>query len=382
MIQLYFGGISIGCCGVLTCILSPKRKDRFHLWAIIYFGFIALMVAKSKNNYIDIINYRYLFEGMRSIIPNNVTDAGFYTIVGICKYVFGFSFQQTKAFILIVALLLLFRILLKYMSDLSLFFICYFSYFMFLDGEQLRNFLAFMIILNGLDFLLQGGKRNTIFFIVAIVIASTIHLMSVLFLLFLLIKMDSIKIIRYLIFPYILIALALFRYGGVFNSIAGIAGIFINRSAQEKLFTYAASTTNMGAFIPLFLFSVVTYLVWWAKKTQRLEEIDYANCFQIKQGIIYSEKHNSYTFLADKIMHLQLVGYLMFPLCILNLTFYRYIRNIALIDVIFLCGCFNGSRNKNRKVLFLVSCVMIIFFFRFWDFSLYSDWNEFVACYF
>lgn len=163
---------------VIIGLICGKSK----MMRIIMIGYIGVVIALNSYNP-DYLSYVLIYQK-----PSTAKEEiGFRFLCGIANRV-GLSYDQFHFIIVVLGLILLIRgtnwlFKMENVRATNYYLVSYMFYPMMMDVVLLRSFLSTCIILYGFHFLLQ--KRRG-FYIATVLVASTIHISSLFFLLFLL----------------------------------------------------------------------------------------------------------------------------------------------------------------------------------------------------
>lgn len=188
------------------------------------------------------------------------------------------------------------------------------SYLIILSAEQLRYFLAFVVFVVGLSILLYSSyKFKKIFFSLSVLLAASIHLSFLVYLVFLISSFSKKEIsVR----EKIIVCLTILFCFIVFlnsNQIPGLSQI-LESVDNDKVMVYMTQSTNLGFLYPFVLHFSSIFLSLWALRLT-----------------IKSNDEESIQVIRN-VYKLNLLVVLFFPLFMLQLTFYRLARNMLLVN--------------------------------------------------
>lgn len=295
--------ISIASSMYLRKKISGGKIAKLAFYVCIFF-----FIMNSALNIPDAENYNifYNYVGLLDTSP-------LYDLVQTPFTRIGVTFPVFKA-ILYVSFFFLLSVYFRKINVNSfyVFFLMLLSVF-FTNAIQIRNFCAMCVLTIGLIFLLKGGKFSRILFLILIVIASLFHSSFIAYTVFLIPLPKKAKFRKYLLMSYFLLFIAaytiLFFNKDVLIDILMLFGSY----EKDKISFYSSSITNLGPWI-VFIGQIYTIIMFYFCY-KRIEHLD--------------------TDVASLIENTLFVNILSIPLCglsLLNLTFYRLIRNIVLIN--------------------------------------------------
>jgi hypothetical protein len=263
---------------------------RSKLIAILDSVFLIIAIGYRTTGY-DLYNY-YLEYSSASMI--SVKQANFVGYYWLMKYAqkFGLTFENFVLLVAVISVLLLFvgiyRINKENMAfAYSLFLIYPFGH----EGIQMRTFLADVLVLIAVSFLLKPKKNKkgqvinwTIYFIVCIY-ASTIHTLALFFIAIglmyvLLPKISTWKSLLISLISYILI-----KQGVLSN----LVGFFLT---TNKLDHWLEENTSMGAWLAVFLTLVIWFLLrilitWCINNSEGVKKLYLENVLKFSELSIF-----------------------------------------------------------------------------------------------
>src|SRR5699024_6560718 len=95
---------------------------------------------------------------------------------------------------------LVFSTINRYSPNIQFVYFFYMLYPLFMDAVQMRNYLAFSLVAFSIRYLIEDFKYKRTKYIIFVLLASTIHITSLMYLLLLLTTLKNRKIIYYYIF--------------------------------------------------------------------------------------------------------------------------------------------------------------------------------------
>ncbi len=374
----------IGLC--LFGMLYERRYSKYTGWihAAILILCVVFMAHGNAEKY-DLVNYATTYANIQ-----NGQSISSYTDIGyawLCKTfgLMGFNFYQFRVVLFAVGLLLIFHTIRRYTRAACFFFLFYMCHSMLMDAGQIRNFLGTAIIVFALPYLLEDGKKNLVIYIVCVVLAALIHFSMCVYLAFAFLRAGRgiLKYLRIVVPVCIVIGYYIFRTGAL-NQIIAYAVAFINDSASDKLSSYLSATTRLG-----FLGPTIVYVGFAAaiRYFNRMEE--YHGSSVVRKAdmnrelkLVIKDEVICIDDFMRKTEYINYIGLLFLLFSILNLTFYRLVRNICVFDWIYFAVMYQAvETKKKRRTIFGIGIVLLVGWL-IWDFYFYLGSNVIGEVYF
>lgn len=282
--------------------------------------------------------YEAMYENQYELLIDVFKYEGGYDVLMLISNLWGFNFQEFLIIISAFILLSLFRFLLvfsKFPPIVALFFM--FALFP-LQYVLLRNFLAFAIVLHGMISLLKDAKYKYIKYVLAVLIACTIHISSFFYLLFLPAFFKK-KIAPKNI--YILVALTLILFILSLNLISAI----IDLSPKERNLVYDTG------FFQFLLYSL----------------IQIANLYFISHFLHKKDDPNSSDFdiMNKNILYVNILMLFLIVLYFKTGIFIRILINVSFINMVFITNQFRYQKYNTDWNKILIFLYLIFNFFMF-----------------
>lgn len=134
--------------GLVTACLAffLKNKKISLLSAVILF--LLLTSVRTGN---DVTNYLNAYNRIESDYEFHIMDEPLYKFTELTVKSFGFDFYWFKAILTLIAFLLLYNVIKRYTDNFGFILLHYYIYFLFVDCQQFRNFLALTILIVAID---------------------------------------------------------------------------------------------------------------------------------------------------------------------------------------------------------------------------------------
>lgn len=327
-----------------------KAKRYFNKKNIVFILLVLLswIIYSTNTNNPD---YSLLQQRYYSVYPQYFVTKPLYGLLVLLFNLLHLPYSLFVCITSLFAIILLARYIYRHSSKKEFVWILYLFYPFLLDVVQTTNFLSFVIVLQGLDYLAVYNKKAIMKYIAIIIIASLIHPSSILYLLFLLAyipKMTVNKIlgIDALIILFLLgciLLVPLLKYVDILNGII----------SQLSYYLVFSPSYIMGTI--LYLMLVIFLLV---------------TCLFLKFKIT-----NSWKDLGDDYQLKVLFVMLCFvPLLLVGSEFVRYIRNMWIVAYCYLSGSF-ALKGPDKYIFILVSIVIcsILFYKELFIFGNYFE---------
>lgn len=308
---------------------------------LIHYALIIFMWILFWGNYFnsDLLNYKYLYD---NIIEGG---SGFTTsqigLVFLMKQLSRARIQYYQ-FIMITSffsLLLIANTVHRYAKNPQLVFILYFIYPFMLDIVQIKHFFAMSIVIFCFKYLEKNSKIDKLKFILGIILASSFHLISVIFLP--LIIVDKIRIKWLFVFVAFLFTITVpMVYSNYFYK------FIINFINEDRIKSYFDNRANYGFVLQYTIQIFILILI-------------YASNLLLKT----KDKYKLFSLNMLKV-NIYLIS--LFPVYMINGTFERGFRMIAILNYIVFSNAILFSK-KNEKIL----NIFILFVFSFFMFLYY-----------
>lgn len=320
---------------------SIRKKLIFvALWiaAWILFGF------NTSNG--DYANYENAYNNFAIGINDNYFEKGFALIIQLFVWL-KFSYP---AFLIVISAITLFIFTksLNYLTNnRALTFLCFIIYPFAFDIVQYRNFLAFSIVLYGLHFLLKEkvAKEDIICYILAVLIASSIHSSMLIYMAFLFVLIGKIKQVAILFLTLFICVFIVIVKGLIPYNILTALGL-------DKFIRYDIDG-SYSTFIQYFC----VYAFWMALSLFKYYKVD-----RTKKLLTVNEQ----TTVATKTLKLLFICIFFLPFILMNGTSARFIRNTYVIFYSFLLTR-NGKKTNKKNlwyfIIFVALLLTILFIF-------------------
>ncbi|PJK16919.1 hypothetical protein CQS04_07130 [Chryseomicrobium excrementi] len=322
--------IIIGIILLLLLIITTFLKGKSRTLSVAMLSYMWILLWGNIENP-DLENYQFLYEyvGLNGI-GFQTSQIGLIFIIKIALY-FGLSYTQFLALFSSIALFLIYITVEKHSKKPQIVYVLYFIYPFLLDLIQIKHFLAMSLVIFSINFLLKKTKKDLLIFFVIIAVASSIHIISIVFIFIpFVINMSEYKLIK-TISIWVLIATP-FAYTNIFLN------ILILFVPSERIAHYFENRAEFGFLIQYFIQLSLLAGVFYSKK------------YLTKIGIV-----NQLDMIIYK-LNIYLIG--LFPFYIVNGTFERGFRIIMIFNFIIFSNVYFSLPRKSK----VISLMVIIIF--------------------
>lgn len=330
---------------IFFIVLSNYKKDS--KWFAFFLFFIMWLLFALNTNNADYKSYELMYQGYS--ISN---DIGFNKIIELFNY-YSLSHRIFLMLVSFICLSSIVSIIRLYTDNIACVMGLYFIFPFLLDVTQIRNCISMVIVLYGMKYLIIEKKQSILKYVCCILIASTVHITSIFYLLLLLSKLESTIKLSILIFSTSIV-LALTSLTNILPRIASLAGV-------DKFVFWFLSRAEFGFFIPMFIQSIGFLLIYLVYSNEK-------KCFEIDivRDVISIDRNCFFK--------VNIVLFLLFPLYIYNGTFFRLYRNILVVNYCYFAS--NIILLKTSVFGYFIKCLYFLYvLFLFYYFIINTNFN-------
>lgn len=322
-------------------------------------GFIVLlciiMGANTKNP--DYFSYRSLY-----FMGSFTGELGFLIIIKIFNF-FNIEYFVFRLVWTLVGFALIHQTLIKLTENHSAYYVLYAIFPFFIDAVQIRNFMVMAIFIFAFPYLIEDDYKGKIKYSIAILIASSIHYVSIVYLLFLLINVlkNNLKIRNlYIAFVAVLILISLNHdlYSIIIKTIFSTFAL-----VYSQIGYYGNVLTRFGYLfywvIQVGFIVLVNAILRQLKKNQENELDTSPSILKGKSVTLnYIQKFCTVVLWAD------LISIIFLPTYVIHSLFFRLFRNLIPLNYMAIIGSlkFLTGDNKIRRnipiILILLSLML------------------------
>ena len=323
---------------VFANFISTLLKGRGKLFFYMLLILMWVLFWGSYDN-ADYLNYKTLYDYVSSTGMGYPTSQFGFVIMMKLVSSLGLEYHHFLMILSFVGMYLITNTVKKYTNKPQLVYLLYFIHPFLLDVVQVKHFFAMSIIIYCFRYLEQDGTKNNIKYILGILIAFSIHSISIIFLPLLFIKKMKISRLYLIVIMVLTIGVPL-AYTNVFQIIASKFVPF------QRIAIYFDNRAKYGFLVQCFIQSIIFLMVYYSK--------------------LILEKRKESNKYVELIYRINLYLIMLFPLYIINGTFERAFRIIMIPNYIVFSKLYSSSK-KSEKVVILVGIFMFVIalFFRY-----------------
>lgn len=318
---------------------KPQIERNSHLIIELLLLTATFLLLTDNRTGVDIINYRNWYIRDEIVAGREVL----YTLLRNAAHASGMSFYMFRAIMSFVSGLIPIIFLRKERLNIAFFLAIYLPSLLFLDSMQFRNQVAVCIIVLGTIYLIKKDDiKHKIVFFLFVILAMQFHTSSIMFLVFLPVCSKHKKTWDKVFFVsgILLFAVAIINHRTV--PLIDILYSRILSSGDTRLYNYG-SGHNIYLF-PTAVHIITTILCdyslrWWSEEKKDSRSFQYQ----------YAQFINS----ANKMF------FIFVPFVLMNTTFYRFLRNIFVFNIIAIGFSYTNCRNSSQRLLMFLGLLGI-----------------------
>lgn len=265
----------------------------------------------------------------------------------------GLSYQQFLIILSFICLLILYQSLKKYSGNILLVIMLYCIFPFVLDCIQIRSFLAELIVLYSLRYLITNKRGNSCKYFVGILIATSMHYFAAIYLILLISKLPFKKKQMIAYFGVIIVLVMVVSY-------TDFIPIMVNKVLHSnKVYENFINRARFGFIIPCF-YQFVSFVIFW---------IGYKKCIELNnETLVITMRH----YALNVLFRINVLMFILFPFYIFTFNFFRVYRVILIINYIVIgnvlkyCKFMQWKSYKLYKIIAIsyVVCLSIIYILR------------------
>lgn len=318
-----------------------KKRNKFVFFIALCLIFIFMTFNNAGRDIVPYMTaYKQIGEAasLKHALTITYMDKG-YALLMFFAHKFGFNFYAFRSVLMLICLTLLVSTIKYYKANPNLIIAIYMGYLFLFDTIQIRNFVAECIILFATRYLL-GKRQSVLKYLLCICVATSVHLVSIIYSGFVLVRFIKKKsTYTNIVFCGILLfCVGLFIRPQLGKIVDMVSVLFGGRSAG-----YQGSTSR---FYPIFTAILYLYPIYLMKRWQKT-----IDSVEVKKRIDYIVRIKS-------ILSILLIA------CWLNNNYYRIFRNLCMLDAIGLALVYKYSKNNvvAKETLFRLIGIFICWF--------------------
>lgn len=330
-------------------IRNKKSNAVFYL----SFLFIVLFSAGLQQGH-DYNNY-YNSYVSRDIFHSYAIGFGFIENIAINL---NFDFRLFYSFSVIFSTILIFFVVKKSNTDFHFFTVVYMLYYIFLNA-QLKNQIGLSFFLLGIYCLYRLKRINGILLFLAFtLLAASFHPVFLLYFIFVLVRFKRLnKVIRFLSVVSVIAIIVSFVFKEI-GFVKTMGSYFLSMLGESRYEDYFSTSTRFGALPIIIISLLMVYLSYFNQKNVLIDR-------RFERGFSRNES-------IQMVYYISLLSLLFVPLVTVNVTFYRIIRNLSLVVILFTVTFKSDVSSITCKKPYFVShlricSLMIVVLFFFFD---------------
>ena len=334
----------------LYCGLQYKSRINLPIFLLSFISIFLLIAGYRNTSGLSNDLYYYEFEYEKFLNGSlSQYEIGYRALMKLGGMVTD-DFYLFRSILIFLSLLLLFISTIRNAPSPHYVIALFSTYLVILSAEQFRYFIAFSLFVVAFNTLLFSDyKLKKLTSILYLGLASSIHFSFIIYFIFIILfKEKSVGINNERILAIVTFAFCtlIFING---NTIPGL-NFLISEIDDSKIQIYLSQKTEFG-FILIFLLHAASLLLsGWALKMSKN-----TNNEKISRKI--------------KLVHqINILSVLFFPLFMIQITFYRLVRNLLIFNYILISGIAVSKTIKlNYRILFLLLSWTSVFFWIYFD---------------
>lgn len=325
-----------------------SRKKQNSIFILISTAIIMLLLWVGNTEGPDIANYEMTYSRVSFVLKEKGSYQFIYYSVMWLLNSLGMTFYEYRFIITLVGLIILFICIRKFNTNIHLVIFMYLLTEFFLDGIQIRNFLAMSFLIIGIVILVERKKFWRLWYTFIIIVASLIHISFFVYLIFLFIPSSNYnkgKLIKVHGIVGLLLTLFILSFGRQLLDVLISLLIYVD---ARKVESYTQVSSNFGAIIPITLQLLGIFV----------SRHVYRNLSRLKQNKPNDKKIEKDCNVTKTFFWINLLSCYLIPFSIIEITFYRLIRNIVLINFITL-GIGKKYFKESNNILLIIIIYII-----------------------
>ena len=311
---------------------KTNRANRF-ISIISFIGLFVLIGGYRNESGLsnDISNLGYEFDSVLGG-GDSIYEGLFAYIIALGRYTA--DYYEWRYALSLVSLFLLFYSSYKWSKNPHLPIALFAAYLSVLSAEQLRNFLAMAVFQIGLVYYIfsPNKKRDKLIYVLTTLLASSIHTSFIIYIIIIFYETLLESRTKRIAFGVIIgiLCFGIFLGG---NNIGGLSTL-MNSINDNSFSVYLSTTTRFGFVLPIMLHLSVLYYLSVAQKVE-------------PDSVV-----------IRRMLTINTILMVVFPLYMIQLSFYRIERNILYVSYISIASAYNFSQRSNETSKFTFSYIL------------------------
>jgi hypothetical protein len=294
-------------------------------------------------------------------ITNIDSEVGFRLLIEIGNKI-GLTFFQFKLSLYIICFSLVYIGCRRYIKNGNYILSLYMLGALSPDLIQIRYFIATSIFIYAFHFLVEKSKYWFLKYCLCILVAATVHITSIFFLLFLLIRKRNFdKIAKWIFGLGITLSVISIIFG---NRFTWIQRIMESSIEDVRIEYYSQFAGEYGFLLDWFLITYMILLMLWATKVIRRS---------INAGINKESKQ-----FITSIYSINTLMIIIFPFLVLSNQYIRLFRSTLFLSILALTLLITLAKFQNKNERLLFNLATFIFFILFFFIKYFFSANQFI----
>lgn len=356
---IYLWIISISVCLIITVFPINNNTSFKRISISAYIGSFLefLLIAStfillvSNRSHSDMINYQHRYVVAFSL--DSFKEA-LYFYLRILSYNLGLNFFQFRNIMVFLCGSCAVYSIKKAGVKVSSVLLFYLPVIMFMDSIQFRNAICLYVLVLAIHLLKDGTKKNIILYSVVILLLSQIHTAFLFYFILLLLYIDEKrrkKILGLIILFSLLLGMVTFLNGNRVPFINQLFDLLLSES-DERIERYSTSA-KFGFLFPTMIHCfTLSFLLFFKKR------------------IVLNNKDESFVKVVIGLIE---CTFIIIPLMMMHMTYYRFIRNAYVISIIAFMILFREIKsNSVYKTLIFGGLIFISVLWGFFELQIYD----------
>lgn len=300
--------------------LARNRKKNVQ-WLLILTGVFIVFLWSGNNDGPDFYNYLDIYSSAETTIKST----GLYQIIYTSSMAFihrlGFTFYQYRIIVSSISIFFIYELLKRFKINISYFVFLYFPIMLFMDGIQIRNFLAIPFLILAFYYMSHKKRGWKVKCSAALLGAFFVHSSFIVYFIFLLIpskKYNENKLFKMHATVGGLFTVFLF----MFRSALGPIISFISIVDETRVAQYSGVQTGWGPLIPISMHLAAIGLSF------------YSMYIVNRSNVNNSRNRKEDAAIVRTVLWLNILSCYLLPFTLIQINYYRLVRNIFCIDLI------------------------------------------------
>ncbi len=322
-------------------LTTKGNNDYIYLFLTSIVFIIIFLLITSNRTGADIINYFNSYKYKHDILGREIL----YNSLKEYFYINDFTFFEFRAIITFFSGLLVYYTFVKLKVDIYLFSLLYMPMLLFIDSMQFRNSISMCILIFAIYTLISNKSIYTKYlFVLLIFVAAQIHTVYIFYLCLLFFDSKYEKVITKLVMIGTIILVIVTLVNGNKPPFIETIFSFVLSDNDDRLTRYL-TRGNLGFVLPTILHFFSIFMITILEQNKKSESINFyqSNLLNIVQWSNY-------------------ITLFFIPLTMMNMNFYRMLRNNFYLSLILVVGLIRTSNySKRTKLMTLVILIFLTF---------------------